>query len=214
MDTKDKKGTSTKLSKSWSEAVEAFNKAEDTKDAILILSHSNKRWYKVSGQKNPNGLYTDAFTALADYVQTFKNYTGPLMSEKDAEFYTEEDAESSWKDKLQKIDGILDGKDEPLAQNYHFFAVTFDRKTKQYNYLVWQPVRSMKTGLEYVTKAIYKSIVKPNKDMAFMITCRETVPLYCSEGEMTDPACQGMIGYALVEGWLVADKKMVNRQIP
>jgi hypothetical protein len=48
----------------------------------------------------------------------------------------------------------------------------------------------MKKGLEYVTKAIYKSIVKPNKDMAFMITCRETVPLYCSEGEMTDPACQ------------------------
>jgi hypothetical protein len=72
----------------------------------------------------------------------------------------------------------------------------------------------MKQGLELVTKAIYKNIVKPNKDMAFMITCRETVPLYCSDGEMTDPVCQGMIGFALVEGWLVADKKMINRQIP
>lgn len=50
--------------------------------------------------------------------------------------------------------------------------------------------------------------------MAFLITCRETVPLYCSDGEMTDPTCQGMIGFALVEGWLVADKKMINRQIP
>lgn len=68
LDAKAKKGTSTKLSKSWSEAVEAFSKAQDTKDAILILTHSNKRWYKVSGKKNQNGLYTDAFVALADYV--------------------------------------------------------------------------------------------------------------------------------------------------
>lgn len=115
LDTKEKKGTSTKLSKAWGEASEAFSKAENTENAILILTHSNKRWYKVSGKKNPNGLYTDAFTALADYVQTFKNYSGPLMSEKDAEFYMEDDAQTSWKEKLQKIDGILDGKDEPLA---------------------------------------------------------------------------------------------------
>jgi len=59
------------------------------------------------------------------------------MSEKDAEFYMEEDAETSWKDKFQKIDSILDGKDEPLAQDYHFYAVTFDRKQKRFNYLVW-----------------------------------------------------------------------------
>jgi len=72
----------------------------------------------------------------------------------------------------------------------------------------------MKQGLELVTKAIYKNIVKPNKDMAFLITCRETVPLYCSDGEMTDPICQGMIGFALIEGWLVADKTLINRQIP
>lgn len=115
LDTKENKGTSTKLSKSWSEAVDAFNKAADTENAILILTHSNKRWYKVSGKKSANGLYTDAFAALADYVQSFKNYTGPLMSEKDAEFYMEEDAETSWKDKFQKIDSILDGKDESLA---------------------------------------------------------------------------------------------------
>lgn len=68
LDKKEKKGTSTKLSKSWSEAVQAFNKASDTEGAILILTHSNKRWYKVSGTKNANGLYTDAFEALADYV--------------------------------------------------------------------------------------------------------------------------------------------------
>ena len=98
-----------------------------------------------------------------------------------------------------------------MAQDYHFYAVTFDRKQKRFNYLVWQPVRSMKQGLELVTKAIYKNIVKPNKDMAFLITCRETVPLYCSDGEMTDPICQGMIGFALIEGWLVADKTLVNR---
>jgi hypothetical protein len=130
LDTKEKKGTSTKLSKSWASAVEAFNKASDTEGAILILTHSNKRWYKVSGKKNPNGLYIDAYLSLADYVQSFKNYSGPLLSEKDAEFYMEEDAQSSWKEKLTKIDGILEGKDETLAQNYHFFAVTFDRKTK------------------------------------------------------------------------------------
>ena len=112
-------------------------KAADTEISILILTHSNKRWYKVSGKKNPNGLYTDAFVALADYVQSFKNYTGPLMSEKDAEFWMEEDAEKSFKEKFEKIDKILDGKDDQLAQDYHFYAVTYDRKMKKFNYLVW-----------------------------------------------------------------------------
>jgi len=72
----------------------------------------------------------------------------------------------------------------------------------------------MKKGLEFVTKAVYKNIIKPNKDISFLITCRETVPLYCSDGEMTDPTCQGMIGYALVEGWLLPDKSMINPEIP
>lgn len=31
---------------------------------------------------------------------------------------------------------------------------------------------------------------------------------------MTDSVCQGMIGFALIEGWLVADKTLVNRRIP
>lgn len=81
LDTKEKKGTSTSLSKSWQASLEAYNKAKDTDGAILILTHSNKKWYKVSGTKNPNGLYQEAYVALADYVQTFKNYTGPLMNE-------------------------------------------------------------------------------------------------------------------------------------
>ena len=58
------------------------------------MTHSNKRWYKVSGKKSANNLYLDAYLALADYVQTFKNYTGPLMNETAAEFFTEEDAQS------------------------------------------------------------------------------------------------------------------------
>jgi hypothetical protein len=53
------------------------------------LTHSNKKWYKVSGKKNPNGLYTDAYLALADYLQTYNDFIGPLMNEKDAKFYME-----------------------------------------------------------------------------------------------------------------------------
>ena len=68
LDLKEKKGTSTKLSKSWTAALDAFNKAAETEGAILILTHSNKRWYKVSGQKNPNGLFVDAYVGLADYI--------------------------------------------------------------------------------------------------------------------------------------------------
>jgi len=44
--------------------------------------------------------------------------------------------------------------------------------------------------------------------------CKETVPLFCSEGEMTDPICQGMIGYALTESWMVANPKLINKAIP
>lgn len=65
-----------------------------------------------------------------------------------------------------------------------------------------------------MTKAIYQEIIKPNRDVAFAIVCKETVPLFCSEGEMTNPICQGMIGYALTESWMVANSKLINKAIP
>jgi len=70
------------------------------------------------------------------------------MSEKEVGFKSLESSQSEWKSQLKKIeDAIPDGKDDKLAHNYHFFATTYDRKTKQYSYLTWQPSQSMKKGV-------------------------------------------------------------------
>ena len=53
------------------------------------------------------------------------------MSEKEVGFKSLESSQSEWKSQLKKIeDAIPDGKDDKLAHNYHFFATTYDRKTK------------------------------------------------------------------------------------
>ena len=46
-----------------------------------------------------------------------------------------------------------------------------------------------------------------------MYLVKETVPLYCSEGNLNNIYCQRMIGLALREGWINADDKFVNTNI-
>jgi hypothetical protein len=69
----------------------------------------------------------------------------------------------------------------------------------------------MKKGVEDVAKALYDNVIKQNKEMAYMALCRETGPLYCSEGDMSKKhICQRLIGFALYNKWLYADEKMID----
>jgi hypothetical protein len=72
----------------------------------------------------------------------------------------------------------------------------------------------MNKGVDDVATAIYNQILRPDRDSAYMALIRETVPLYCSEGDMHEKLlCQRMIGHAIFKNWLYPDERMVNEDI-
>ena len=47
----------------------------------------------------------------------------------------------------------------------------------------------MKTAAEVLVKLVYSTIVKENKNFAYMYLVKETVPLYCSEVSLNNIYC-------------------------
>jgi hypothetical protein len=75
-----------KVGPNYQKATKVFDEKSKDDDATVVLTHSNGKWYKVSGKTNGNGLYTDAYLALSSYLQSANYYLGPKTTEKDAGF--------------------------------------------------------------------------------------------------------------------------------
>lgn len=43
---------------------------------------------------------------------------------------------------------------------------------------------------------------------------KETVPFYCSEGDLKTPICQSIIGHSIKNKWFNLNKKLVDTNIP
>jgi len=72
----------------------------------------------------------------------------------------------------------------------------------------------MKVGMAELTYTIYKKVVVPNDEVSFLIISKQSNPLYCSQGQMTDKICKRMIGYALYKNYLNANVKIVDTHTP
>lgn len=91
--------------------------------------------------------------------------------------------------------------------------MVYDRVTHAITQRRYSGYWNMKQAMQGLAKGIYDGVVKPERDEAYLFLVRETVPFYCSEGELKEPLCQRMIGYALTVKWLLPDKSMVNRYL-
>ena len=97
----------------------------------MILTHSNGKWYKVSGDKNENNLYTDAYLGLAGYLQSAGHLPGPLTSESDAGFRMKFHAEQEQKLKLEKLKGFYKGSsEEKLYKQYNMFGLYYNKQSQ------------------------------------------------------------------------------------
>ena len=72
----------------------------------------------------------------------------------------------------------------------------------------------MKKGFDDAIETLYKKVLKPHKNFAYLIYIHESTPLFCSEGnDLQNKFCQRMIGNALRKGWLTPDTRMVDDKI-
>ena len=66
---------------------------------------------------------------------------------------------------------------------------------------------------------IYNQVIKQNKNYALLMTIKETNPIWCSEGDLTEKTCQWLMGYAYRHGagwWDVKRNypKVIDQYIP
>lgn len=207
-----KEGTWTKVGPNYQKATKVFEEKAKQDQAFVILTHTTGKWYKVSGKQNTNQLYLDAYLGLSGYLQGKGQYNGPIVSESKAAFRMKWQQDEENKAKFEKLKQFYkgDGADK-LQRSYVFYALTYDKQSHAIARLNWKSYFYMKKGLEDVARAIYDNVIRKNNNKAYMALVRETVPLYCSEGDMTKKhICQRLIGYALYHQYLYADEKMTN----
>lgn len=148
---------------------------------------------------------------LAEYATEVGEWDLKGQDEAGARLKTKAEWDAYLKEQFEKLQALNKGTKEPLFKPYTFVATTLGRKNHIFSQRLYQKHRNMKDAMTALIRSIYQTVIKRELDEAFMFMVRETVPFYCSEGDMkADRTCQRMIGYAIVNKWLLPDKSFVN----
>ena len=174
----------TKIGPDYQKALKAFDDKAVDENASVVLTHSNGKFYKISGKQNENGLYADAYLALANYLQSGEHFLGPKTNEKDAGFRMKWKMDKENVAQLTKLKKFYKGKSAKLSRPYTIYGLRYDRDTDEITKFNWKQYYYMNKGVDDVATAVYNQILRPDRDSAYMALIRETVPLYCSEGDM------------------------------
>jgi len=59
----------------------------------------------------------------------------------------------------------------------------------------------LKNAMSQISAQIIENVINQKRDVAFTLQSRDTVPFYCSEGDLSKPLCRRMIGYSIWKGW-------------
>jgi hypothetical protein len=71
----------TKVGPDYQKALKVFEDKSVDENASVVLTHSNGKFYKISGKQNENGLYAETYLALANYLQLGEHFLGPKTNE-------------------------------------------------------------------------------------------------------------------------------------
>ena len=71
----------------------------------------------------------------------------------------------------------------------------------------------MKKGVRGLNNAVYHKIILAEEDKAYLFTTKQSVPFYCSEGELNQKLCQRMIGYLIFNLKVNINRKISDKYI-
>jgi len=70
-----------------------------------------------------------------------------------------------------------------------FVALGYNRKSNVISKIYQSQHQSMKTAMRRIGESVYRQVVKPNRNIAYMFAVREGSPFYCSEGRLDNKIC-------------------------
>lgn len=68
-------------------------------------------------------------------------------------------------------------------------GVSYNRRTNEIEIMYNKKSKSMKKGVRGLNDAVYHKIVLAEEDKAYLYTTKQSVPFYCSEGELNKKLC-------------------------
>lgn len=216
-----KKDSETKLfnlTNNWSAAVSRYNqlvKGANAEYTVGILAHTvQQNWWYPRTQKTGRMANLDVYEMLADHCQKkLEIWKDDGGDEKAAKLKLK----SEWDDELKKHDeklkGLFKGTGDTLHIKYTFSVIFMHKRSYhlslQYNAAMW----SMKNAMTRMTQIVYQRVYKAEQDYTWLFTVRQTVPIYCSEEDLTKPECRRMLGWAIYHKYFLTNKKMVDKTL-
>jgi len=217
--TKDDKVVAVNLTNNWAYARSAYNNlfqgGKDRQYNIGVIAHTARQgfWYPkslLSGREKNQ----DSYAVYFKYWQKEKKlWTKDEVSEKNCNLNTTKEMNEYLEKKWKAAKELFKGSGDQLFKRYLFVAVTYHKRARTLSQIYMKYHQDLKKAFDGLIYAVQQRIVKPQHEQAFLYLARETVPFHCSEGDLTEQLCQRMIGYALYNNWMYADKKMTDRYI-
>jgi hypothetical protein len=91
--------------------------------------------------------------------------------------------------------------------------VSLNKRTNAIEIIYNQKWKSMKKGVRGLNNAVYHKIILAEEDKAYLYTTKQSVPFYCSEGELNHKLCQRMIGYLIYNLKVNINRKISDKYI-
>ena len=146
--------------------------------------------------------YFDTYEMIAKHMQQkFEAFKSGGKDEKSTGLLTMKELLEKQQKALDKFKSLWKGTGEQLGKNYYMYVLTQDRRSGTLGFMGGDPhPRNLQQQFTYLAGVVFKDIIKADKDYMMMVFVKETGPLWCSEGELTEEACQRMIGGAINQG--------------
>lgn len=171
---------------------------------IAIMGHTaiRNKWVYPITQMFAYRKNFDAYQLIAIYAQkTVEIYKDSGYDEKALKLVTRREVIEKQQKALKKLQELYKGKGERLYKSYTFFVAYYDRKSKSMGLLWRQNHWTLKTAHTRMVQSVFNSIIRNNQDRAFTFQVAQTVPYYCSDGDLDKGLCQRLIGYTIHTTW-------------
>jgi len=216
---KDSEIKKVNLTSNWGAAVARYNqllKGQTAEYTVGILSATfQQNWWYPMTTKTGNLQYSDVNVLLAEYCQkTLEIWKDDGGDEKAAKLQTKKAYDDKLNEADKKLKGLFTGSGDTLFQKYTFTVTIMHKRSRKLSVAFNQQLWSMKNAMQKMNAWTYAHVHKSEQDYHYLYTIKETVPLYCSEGDdFSAKPCQIMIGWALYHKHLLPSKKMVDKRL-
>ena len=152
---------------------------------------------------------------LAEYCQKkLEIWKDDGVDEKGAKLQTKKEFDDKMTEADKKLKGLFTGSGDTLHQKYTFTVTILHKRSHKISVAFNQELWSFKNAMQLMNTWTFQHIYKSEQDYHYLYSVKETVPVYCSEGEdFSKKPCQQMIGWAIYHKYLLPSRKMVDKKL-